>query len=87
MADGKEVAQQVKADPKTVRASDRTWALARASERKGLTLDVKDKGEGKLYLIINSDGVRANGAGQVGRRGAGPQPHVQEAGRHRHQPG
>ncbi|MFL5350621.1 MAG: alpha-2-macroglobulin family protein [Hyalangium sp.] len=69
MADGKEVAQQVKADPKTVRASDRTWTLARASERKGLALDLKDKSEGKLYLIINSDGVRSNGEAKTGGQG------------------
>ena len=69
MADGKEVASQVKADPKTARASDRTWALARASERQGLTLDLKDKAEGKLYLIVNSDGVRAGGQPKVGGQG------------------
>jgi uncharacterized protein YfaS (alpha-2-macroglobulin family) len=69
MADGKEVAAQVKADAKTARASDRTWALARASERQGLTLDLKEKAEGKLYLIVNSDGVRAGSQPQTGGQG------------------
>jgi uncharacterized protein YfaS (alpha-2-macroglobulin family) len=69
MADGKEVAPKVNDNAKTVRASDRTWALARASERKGLTLDLKDKSEGKLYLVLNSDGVRTNGTPKTGGEG------------------
>jgi alpha-2-macroglobulin len=68
VADGKEVASQVK-DTKSGRASDRTWTLARASERKGLTLELKDKAEGKLFLIINSDGVRANAKVKTGGEG------------------
>lgn len=54
---------------KTARASDRTWGLARASERKGLSLEVKEKGEGKLYLIVNSDGVRSGGQARTGGEG------------------
>ncbi len=69
MADGKEVSAQVKADAKTARASDRTWALARASERQGLALELKNKAEGKLYLIVNSDGVRAGSQPKVGGQG------------------
>jgi uncharacterized protein YfaS (alpha-2-macroglobulin family) len=69
VADGKVVEAQTKADAKTARASDRTWALARASERKGLGLELKDKAEGKLYLIINSDGVRADSQPKVGGQG------------------
>lgn len=38
--------------------SDRTWSLARASEYDRLTVQVKDKSEGKLYLILSSEGVR-----------------------------
>ena len=38
--------------------SDRTWNLARASEYEQLTLEVPEKGEGKLYLIVSSEGVR-----------------------------
>ncbi|MBN1208467.1 MAG: hypothetical protein JXB05_26640 [Myxococcaceae bacterium] len=68
MVDGKEVASQVR-DSKSARASDRTWALARASERKGLTLELKDKSEGKLYLILNSDGVRSGSQVRTGGEG------------------
>jgi uncharacterized protein YfaS (alpha-2-macroglobulin family) len=64
-ADGKEVAvQQSKA-----RASDRTWALVRASERKGLNLKVPEKGDGKLYLVLASEGVRADGQYRTGGEG------------------
>ncbi len=38
--------------------SDRTWSLARASEYNSLTVQVKDKSEGKLYLVLSSEGVR-----------------------------
>ncbi len=69
VADGKEVAPKVNDNAKTARASDRTWTLARASERKGLTLELKDKSEGKLYLILNSDGVRSNGNVKTGGEG------------------
>jgi uncharacterized protein YfaS (alpha-2-macroglobulin family) len=68
VADGKEVASQVK-DAKTARASDRTWTLARASERKGLAMELKDKSEGKLYLIVNSDGVRTSPQVKTGGEG------------------
>lgn len=53
----------------SARVSDRTWALVRASERKDLSLEVKKKGEGKLYLIINSDGVRTGGKVRTGGEG------------------
>jgi uncharacterized protein YfaS (alpha-2-macroglobulin family) len=69
MADGKQVAPQNKQEGKTVRASDRTWALVRSSERKGLSLELKDKAEGQLFLIINSDGVRSNGEAKTGGQG------------------
>ncbi|WP_224247755.1 Ig-like domain-containing alpha-2-macroglobulin family protein [Hyalangium gracile] len=69
VADGKEVAPQANEGGKTTRASDRTWALARASERKGLTLELKEKGEGKLYLIVNSEGVRSSGQAKTGGQG------------------
>ncbi|WP_224369885.1 alpha-2-macroglobulin family protein [Hyalangium versicolor] len=68
-ADGKEVAPKSNDNAKTARASDRTWALVRASERKGISLDLKEKGEGKLYLIINSDGVRSGGDVKTGGQG------------------
>ncbi len=37
--------------------SDRTWNLARASEYDQLALEVPEKGDGKLYLIVSSEGV------------------------------
>ena len=69
-ADGKEVAVQAAAAKKGAqRASDRTWALVRASERKGLSLKVPEKGEGKLYLVLASEGVRADGQYRTGGEG------------------
>jgi hypothetical protein len=65
-ADGKEVAVQ---QGGKARASDKTWALVRASERKGLSLKVPDKGEGKLYLVLASEGVRADGQFRTGGEG------------------
>ncbi|WP_309889394.1 MG2 domain-containing protein [Archangium sp.] len=67
-AEGKEVALQQQQGNKQ-RASDKTWALVRASERKGLNLKVADKGEGKLYLVLASDGVRADGQYRTGGEG------------------
>ncbi|MDC0714676.1 MG2 domain-containing protein [Stigmatella sp. ncwal1] len=69
VADGKEVAPQASGGAKTARSSDKTWALVRASERKGVALDLKEKGSGKLYLILNSDGVRTGGQAKVGGEG------------------
>ncbi|MFP2908241.1 alpha-2-macroglobulin family protein [Pyxidicoccus sp. 3LFB2] len=66
MADGKVVAPT---QDKDARGSDRTWALARASERKGLQLEVKTKDEGKLYLVLSSEGVRSEGQVETGGEG------------------
>ena len=66
MADGKAVAP---IQGKDARGSDRTWALARASERQALQLDVKTKDEGKLYLVLSSDGVRSEGQVETGGKG------------------
>jgi hypothetical protein len=65
-ADGKEVAVQQSGK---ARASDKTWALVRASERKGLSLKVPEKGDGKLYLVLASEGVRADGQYRTGGEG------------------
>lgn len=64
--DGKAVAAQQDA---AARGSDRTWSLARASERKGLRLEVKEKSEGALYLVLASEGVRAGGGWRTGGEG------------------
>ncbi len=66
MADGKAVTP---VQDKGTRTSDRTWALARASERQGLQLEVKSKDEGTLYLILSSEGVRSDGKPRVGGEG------------------
>ncbi|HSP79088.1 MAG TPA: hypothetical protein VLQ93_11190, partial [Myxococcaceae bacterium] len=66
MADGKEVAPRQGAK---ARASDRTWARVRASEREGLRLKVAEKGEGKLFLVLTSDGVRVDGQYRTGGEG------------------
>ncbi len=69
LADGKEMPAQVKEGAEKERASDRTWALVRASERQGLAMELKEKAAGKLYLIVNSDGVRTGGRVKVGGQG------------------
>ncbi|MBF5044858.1 hypothetical protein FGE12_20830 [Aggregicoccus sp. 17bor-14] len=65
-AGGKALAPQ---ENKRARSSDRTWSLARASERPELKLQVKEKGEGALYLVVASDGVRADGQYRYGGEG------------------
>jgi len=65
-ADGKEMKPQVGTKQ---RAADRTWALVRASERKGVSLNVPEKSEGKLYLVLASDGVRTGGQYRTGGEG------------------
>ncbi|MCP3097593.1 MG2 domain-containing protein [Myxococcus sp. K15C18031901] len=65
-ADGKQVTP---VQDKNARASDRTWALARASERQGLTLELKGRDKGKVYLVLSSEGVRNDGQPRVGGEG------------------
>ena len=38
--------------------SSRSWTLARASEYRELTLTLPSKGDGALYLLVSSEGVR-----------------------------
>ncbi|MCY1045141.1 MG2 domain-containing protein [Corallococcus sp. bb12-1] len=66
MAGGKAVAASPEKD---ARVSDRTWSLARASERTGLSVEMKDKGTGSVYLIVNSEGVRTTPEVKVGGQG------------------
>ncbi|WP_338867530.1 alpha-2-macroglobulin family protein [Myxococcus stipitatus] len=64
--DGEQVvAQQSRAS----RASDRTWVLARASERNALQLDLPSKDSGKVYLVLSSEGVRSDSQARVGGQG------------------
>lgn len=53
-ADGRDLA------PRGAKAgsSERTWDVVRASEYDNLRLTVPEKGNGKLYLILTSEGVR-----------------------------
>ena len=49
--------------------SERTWHLARASEYDELRLDVPDKGDGALFLIVSSEGVRVRSDVRYGGEG------------------
>ncbi len=65
LADGKAIEPR----PPRGNASDRSWALARASEYKGLSLEVKERGSGKLYVLVSSEGVREEPTVQYGGKG------------------
>ncbi|MCI0668976.1 MAG: hypothetical protein L0Y64_00795, partial [Myxococcaceae bacterium] len=65
-AAGKRV--EAKPNPR-VKSSERTWALARASEYGSLGVTVERKGEGKVYAIVSSEGVRENGSYRLGGQG------------------
>jgi hypothetical protein len=66
-ADGRRLAPQPL--PPGVQSSDRSWELPRASEYRQLTLSVPRKGEGKLWLILVSEGVRAEDGAPYGGEG------------------
>ena len=51
----------------SARVSDRTWSLARASEYPSLTLT--REGQEKVFLILASEGVRADGKYAIGGNG------------------
>ena len=66
VADGRAVEPR----PARGRASDRTWALARASEYRSLSLHVDDRGAGgKLWLVVASEGVRERSDPRLGGDG------------------
>jgi uncharacterized protein YfaS (alpha-2-macroglobulin family) len=48
--------------------NDKTWSIARASEKKSLVLDVPESAAG-MYLVISSQGVRAGADYKVGGNG------------------
>lgn len=54
---------------KDARVADRTWSLARASERASMSLELKEKGSGSVFLILNSEGVRTAPEVRVGGEG------------------
>jgi hypothetical protein len=67
--DGKVLAPKQDAKKEKAAATDRTWALARASERGSLQLEVKAQGEGKVYLFITSEGVATEPRVKAGGHG------------------
>lgn len=50
-------------------SGEHLWNVARASEYGSLTLDVPEKDDGKLYLILSSEGVREDAELEVGGEG------------------
>lgn len=50
-------------------SNDRVWDVARASEYESVTLRVPSKDEGKLFLILASEGVRENPEWRTGGEG------------------
>jgi hypothetical protein len=44
--------------PAKHKTNEQNWALVRASEYKTLTLNVPEKSEGTLWLVVSSEGVR-----------------------------
>jgi len=66
-ADGRKLAPQ--ALPPGIKRSDRSWELPRASEYEHLALGVARKGEGKLWLILVSEGVRESDGAPYGGEG------------------
>lgn len=61
-----------KVDPDQVgkpgKPKDPSWAVTRASERS-VELDVKDTGNGRLFLVVNSEGIKENSIYQTGGKG------------------
>lgn len=66
LANGKSI--EAKVNPK-VKSSERTWALARASEYPSLAVKIDKKGDGKVYAMLSSQGVRESGTWKVGGEG------------------
>ncbi|MCP4654943.1 MAG: hypothetical protein GY856_05935 [bacterium] len=57
-------------EPAPGHGNERTWSLARASEYDELTIEVPEKkGDGKLYLILSSEGVRTQADARFGGEG------------------
>ena len=54
---------------RSTKRPDVTWALLRASEYDRVTLEVDGKKEGKLYLVVSSEGVRTNPSAEWGGEG------------------
>jgi len=66
-ANGKSIAAEK--PPAGQKVNDRTFSLARASEYDKLELKLGKKSQGKLYLILSSDGVRTEPDYKIGGDG------------------
>jgi uncharacterized repeat protein (TIGR01451 family) len=65
-ANGKSVSPRPQAGSKS---ADRTWALARAGEYKSLQVSLEDKGQGTVYAIVSSEGVKQHASFPTGGNG------------------
>jgi alpha-2-macroglobulin len=65
MADGRELLTQTSIDGR----ADRSWSVVRASEYGKLELVVDRMGEGPLYALLSSEGVRTDGFVPLGGQG------------------
>ncbi len=52
--------------PVSVKSSDLTWNVARASEYRSMAISVSEKTKGALYLYVMSEGVREKASYEVG---------------------
>jgi uncharacterized protein YfaS (alpha-2-macroglobulin family) len=64
-ANGRRVAAKVNESP----SSERSWALARASEYEALAVELPKKDAGKVYLVVASEGVRERPDFEIGGAG------------------
>lgn len=67
IANGKEVQPQGRSAG--AKSSDQSWALARASERRDLSLRLSGVKGGKVYVILASEGVEENATYKLGGEG------------------
>ncbi|MBT3219286.1 MAG: hypothetical protein HN348_09365, partial [Proteobacteria bacterium] len=67
IANGKELTADTRG--KGTKRSDRMWSLVRASEYKTMVLSVPDVGDGTLYLLVNSEGIRQDATYEYGGNG------------------
>jgi uncharacterized protein YfaS (alpha-2-macroglobulin family) len=69
-ANGKKVAPKNPREKRPANAqNDRSWSLPRASEYKALQIDLPKKDSGRVFLIINSEGIRKSGTFPTGGDG------------------
>ncbi|MDF1561810.1 MAG: MG2 domain-containing protein [Deltaproteobacteria bacterium] len=66
-ANGKVLGAQPR--PQADRSGDRSWAVYRASEYDSVKLTLPSKEEGKVYLVLASEGVRTDESWKLGGEG------------------